>query len=55
MTPPAIPVYGKHGVRALKDWLNHQGVKNIKNVNTCLAAAKPWFSFYGATCASALA
>jgi tagatose 1,6-diphosphate aldolase len=50
----AIPVYGKHGVKALEDWLNDQGVKNIKNVNGRLTAAKPWFSFYGATSASAL-
>jgi tagatose 1,6-diphosphate aldolase len=51
----AIPVYGKHGVKALEDWLNDQGVKNIKNVNGRLTAAKPWFSFYGAASASALA
>jgi hypothetical protein len=29
-------------------------VKNIKNVNSRLSAAKPWFSFYGVTSASAL-
>jgi len=51
----AIPVYGMYGVKALEEWLGDQGVKNIKNVNSRLAAAKPWFSFYGATSASALA
>jgi tagatose 1,6-diphosphate aldolase len=51
----AIPVYGKQGAKALEDWLNDQGVKNIKNVNGRLTAAKPWFAFYGATSASALA
>src|SRR5579863_2242120 len=51
----AIPVYGKQGVKALEDWLNDQGVKNIKNVNGRLAAAKTWFSFYGVTSVSALA
>src|SRR5271154_94634 len=51
----AIPVYGKQGVKALEDWLNDQGVKNINNVNSRLIAAKPWFAFYGATSASALA
>jgi tagatose 1,6-diphosphate aldolase len=51
----AIPVYGKHGVKALEDWLNDEGVKNIKNVNGRLTAAKPWFSFYGVTSSSALA
>ena len=50
-----IPVYAKQGVRALEDWLADQGVKNIKNVNDRLKAAKPWFSFYGATSAAALA
>lgn len=50
-----MPVYAKHGVKALEDWLNDQGVKNIKNVNDRLAAAKPWFAFYGAPSADALA
>lgn len=49
-----IPVYAKQGVKALEDWLNDQGVMNIKNVNQRLAAAKPWFAFYGATSAAAL-
>jgi tagatose 1,6-diphosphate aldolase len=51
----AIPVYGKFGAKALEDWLQDQGVKNINNVNERLKAAKPWFSFYGATSSSALA
>jgi tagatose 1,6-diphosphate aldolase len=50
----AIPVYAKQGVKALEDWLSDQGVKNIENVNSRLKAAKPWFSFYGATSAAAL-
>src|SRR5215469_9922687 len=49
-----IPVYAKQGVKALEDWLNDQGVKNINNVNARLKAAKPWFSFYGANSAAAL-
>jgi tagatose 1,6-diphosphate aldolase len=49
-----IPVYAKQGPKALEDWLNDQGVKNINNVNARLKAAKPWFAFYGATSASAL-
>ncbi|MGA8143027.1 MAG: tagatose 1,6-diphosphate aldolase [Candidatus Acidiferrales bacterium] len=51
----AIPVYAKQGVKALEEWLNDQGVKNINNVNARLKAAKPWFSFYGASSAAALA
>jgi tagatose 1,6-diphosphate aldolase len=50
-----IPVYAKHGPKALEDWLEDQGVKNINNVNGRLKAAKPWFSFYGASSAAALA
>src|SRR5271154_2344501 len=49
-----IPVYAKQGPKALEDWLQDQGVKNINNVNSKLSAAKPWFSFYGATSATAL-
>ena len=49
-----IPVYAKQGVKALEDWLNNQGVKNINNVNERLKAAKPWFGFYGAATAAAL-
>lgn len=49
-----MPIYAKHGVKALEDWLSDQGVKNIKNVNDRLKAAKPWFEFYGAQSAAAL-
>jgi tagatose 1,6-diphosphate aldolase len=49
-----IPVYAKQGVKALEDWLADQGVRNIKNVNDRLKAAKPWYSFYGATSVAAL-
>jgi tagatose 1,6-diphosphate aldolase len=50
-----IPVYAKQGAKALEDWLSDQGVKNIKNVNGRLTAAKPWFSFYGVTSPAGLA
>jgi tagatose 1,6-diphosphate aldolase len=49
-----MPIYAKQGLKALEDWLQGQGVKNIQNVNQRLAAAKPWFSFYGASSADAL-
>jgi tagatose 1,6-diphosphate aldolase len=49
-----IPVYAKQGRNALEDWLSKQGVANIQNVNARLAAAKPWFAFYGAASAAAL-
>jgi tagatose 1,6-diphosphate aldolase len=50
----AIPVYAKQGVKALEDWLNDQGVKNIRNVNARLKAASPWYSFYGASSVASL-
>jgi len=50
-----IPVYGKGGAKALEDWLNDQGVKNINAVNERVKAAKPWYSFYGVESAAALA
>ena len=50
-----IPVYAKQGAKALEDWMNDVGVKNINNVNSRLKAAKPWYAFYGATSAAALA
>ena len=42
----AIPVYAKQGVKALEDWLQDQGVKNIKNVNYKLKTATSWHSIY---------
>jgi tagatose 1,6-diphosphate aldolase len=49
-----MPIYAKQGLKALEDWLAKEGVANINNVNAHLAAAKPWFSFYGAASAAAL-
>ena len=49
-----IPVYAKQGLKAFEEWLGKQGVVNINNVNQRLAAAKPWFSFYGVSSAAAL-
>jgi tagatose 1,6-diphosphate aldolase len=50
-----IPVYGKQGVKALEDWLNDQGLKNINAVNDRVKAAKAWYGFYGVESAAALA
>ena len=49
-----IPVYAKQGLKDFEEWLEKQGVANINNVNQRLAAAKPWFSFYGAASVTAL-
>lgn len=37
-----VPVYVKHGPAALEEWLNTQGLENIRNVNKVLKSAKPW-------------
>jgi tagatose 1,6-diphosphate aldolase len=50
-----VPIFASHGLHALEDWLSTQGAKNIQNVNARLDHAKPWFEFYGATSAVALA
>ena len=50
-----IPVYGKQGGDAFRTWLQSKGVENIRNVNVRLAAAHPWFAFYGARSADDLA
>lgn len=42
-----IPVYAKHGLRALEDWLQSEGVRNITAVNEALTGAKPWWSKLG--------
>lgn len=35
-------IYAKRGVKALEDWLQDQGVKNINAVNAALTGATPW-------------
>jgi tagatose 1,6-diphosphate aldolase len=50
-----ISIFGKQGGAAFREWLEGQGVTNIKNVNDRLATAHPWFEFYGARSADALA
>jgi len=50
-----IPVYGKGGGAAFRAWLEQEGVENIRNVNARLAAARPWFEFYGVKSADELA
>ena len=50
-----IPVFGKQGAKAFREWLEREGVKNIENVNARLKPARPWFEFYGAKSANELA
>jgi tagatose 1,6-diphosphate aldolase len=49
-----IPIYGKQGADAFRQWLETEGVKNIANVNDRLKPAHPWYEFYGAKSADEL-
>jgi tagatose 1,6-diphosphate aldolase len=42
-----IPVYAKQGVKALEEWLQREGVKNINAVNDAILSATPWHAKYG--------
>jgi tagatose 1,6-diphosphate aldolase len=42
-----IPVYAKQGAKAMEDWMQDQGVKNINAVNAALSSAKSWRTKYG--------
>jgi tagatose 1,6-diphosphate aldolase len=42
-----IPVYARQGVKALEDWLEKDGVKNIEAVNHAIRTAKPWYTKLG--------
>lgn len=41
-----IPIYAEKGVKAFREWLSTEGVRNIENVNNSLKAATSWHSFY---------
>jgi tagatose 1,6-diphosphate aldolase len=42
-----IPVYGKQGPKALEEWLQKEGVRNINAVNDAIKSAKPWYAKMG--------
>ncbi len=42
-----IPVYAKQGLKALEDWLQKEGVKNINAVNDAIRTARPWYEKMG--------
>jgi tagatose 1,6-diphosphate aldolase len=39
-----VAVYAKSGAAALEAWLENVGRQNVRNVNTVLQKAQPWFS-----------
>ena len=42
-----IPVYAKQGAKALEEWLQKEGVKNINAVNDSIRSATPWYAKMG--------
>jgi tagatose 1,6-diphosphate aldolase len=42
-----IPVYAKDGVKALEEWLQREGVRNINAVNEAIRSASPWYAKLG--------
>ena len=46
-----IPIYGKQGLKALEEWLQREGVRNINAVNAAIQSAKPWYAKLGISAA----
>ena len=44
-----IPVYAKQGPKALEEWLQREGVRNINAVNDAIKSATPWYTKMGMT------
>jgi tagatose 1,6-diphosphate aldolase len=42
-----IPVYAKQGLKALEEWLQRDGVRNINAVNAGIQSAHPWYAKLG--------
>jgi tagatose 1,6-diphosphate aldolase len=42
-----MPVYAKQGAKALEDWMQAEGVKNINAVNAAIKSATPWYAKMG--------
>ena len=38
-----MPIYAKQGAKALEDWLQVEGVRNINAVNDAIKSATPWY------------
>jgi tagatose 1,6-diphosphate aldolase len=48
-----VPIFVRHGLAALEDWLGETGIRNIQNVNAQLSTARPWYQRLGVGPASA--
>jgi tagatose 1,6-diphosphate aldolase len=42
-----VPVYAEQGARALEEWLQREGVRNINAVNEAIRTATPWHTKLG--------
>ena len=42
-----IPVFAKQGAKALEEWLQREGVRNINAVNEAIQGATPWYKKLG--------
>jgi tagatose 1,6-diphosphate aldolase len=42
-----VPIFAEKGLKAFREWLEVEGVKNIENVNAGLKSASPWYPIYG--------
>jgi tagatose 1,6-diphosphate aldolase len=42
-----VPVYAKQGLKALEEWLEKEGVRNINAVNQAVRGAHPWYEKLG--------
>ncbi len=42
-----MPIFAKHGVKALEEWLQREGVRNINAVNDAIKTATPWYAKMG--------
>ena len=38
-----IPVYARQGAKALEEWLQREGIRNINAVNEAIRSAVPWY------------
>lgn len=38
-----VPVFIKQGAAALEEWMNAEGVQNVRDINALLRFAKPWW------------
>jgi tagatose 1,6-diphosphate aldolase len=42
-----MPIYAKQGAKALEEWLEKEGVRNINAVNDAIKSATPWYAKLG--------